>query len=189
MSMMYNRYLQKHINGVCGAFRWIQEYAPEILWMYSSKITDLYKLETEIINEHDTSKREDDEYLPYDKYYYGNNKSSEVVDAYNIAWLKHLHRNPHHWQHWVLINDDDGMKALDMPMQYIIEMICDWWSFSFDKGNLYEIFDWYNDPERQAKFMFSDTTKKNVDKIMQLLRQNLERTGGYEKWSKLGGIE
>lgn len=189
MSMMYNRYLQKHINGVCGAFRWIQEYAPEILWMYSSKITDLYKLETEIINNHDNSKRENDEYYAYDRYFYGNNKSSEVVDEFNVAWLKHIHRNPHHWQYWVLVNDDDGIKALDMPMEYIIEMICDWWSFSVTKGNLYEIFDWYNDPERQAKFIFSDATKKNVDKIMSLLRQNLERTGGYEKWSKLGGME
>ena len=32
---------------------------------------------------------------------------------------------------------------LEMPYDYIIEMICDWWSFSWQSGNLYEIFKWY----------------------------------------------
>ncbi|MFR1480703.1 MAG: DUF5662 family protein [Hydrogeniiclostridium mannosilyticum] len=31
-----------------------------------------------------------------------------VVQAFQRAWLLHIHRNPHHWQHWVLINDDPG---------------------------------------------------------------------------------
>lgn len=31
-----------------------------------------------------------------------------------------------------------------MPKQYAIEMLCNWWSFGFKSGNLYEIFDWYN---------------------------------------------
>lgn len=25
---------------------------------------------------------------------------------FNIAWLKHIHRNPHHWQYWILLNDN-----------------------------------------------------------------------------------
>nr|DAE02562.1 MAG TPA: hypothetical protein [Siphoviridae sp. ctmYS12] len=29
---------------------------------------------------------------------------------------------------------------MDMPYNYIIEMICDWWAFSWNKGNLQEIF-------------------------------------------------
>jgi hypothetical protein len=46
--------------------------------------------------------------------------------AFNVAWLHHQHRSPHHWQHWVLRNDDGSTVALEMPTRYALEMLCDW---------------------------------------------------------------
>ena len=94
------------------------------------------------LNLHDASKYTPAEYDAYDKYFYGD-KTKKVEENFNIAWLHHIHNNPHHWQHWVLVNDEDGPRALEIPKEYVIEMICDWWAFSHKSGNLYEIFDWY----------------------------------------------
>lgn len=126
---------------------------------------------------HDISKYSPDEYTPYDNYFYGE-KSSTATIALNRAWLIHIHRNPHHWQHWVLINDDpnEGEIILDIPYNYIIEMICDWWAFSWNKGNLNEIFDWYEEHKNYMKL--SDKTRKTVEDIMYKIKNNLEETNG-----------
>lgn len=106
---------------------------------------------------HDESKYSKEEYEPYDAYFYGGNKSYEVVMNFNKAWLHHIHNNPHHWQHWVLINDDastnengipyehklNNLTALEMPLEYVYEMIADWWTFSWKNNNLLEMFNWY----------------------------------------------
>lgn len=45
---------------------------------------------------------------------------------FNRAWLQHIHRNPHHWQHW-LLQQDDGRRVVLLPEADIIdEMVCDW---------------------------------------------------------------
>ena len=126
---------------------------------------------------HDISKYSPDEYTPYDNYFYGE-KSSTATIAFDRAWLMHIHRNPHHWQHWVLINDDpnEGEIILDIPYNYSIEMICDWWAFSWNKGNLNEIFDWYEEHKNYMKL--SDKTRKTVEDIMYKIKNNLEETNG-----------
>ena len=105
----------------------------------------------------------------YDNYFYGD-KSEE--DEFNYAWLQHIHNNPHHWQYWVLINDDDGTIGLDIPYNYIIEMILDWWSFSWKTGNLYEIFNWYN--EHKKTMILNETTKIIVESILNDMREILD---------------
>ena len=102
------------------------------------------------------------------------NKSYEVEEAYKKAWLLHLHRNPHHWQYWILINDDpkEGTILLDMPDNYILEMICDWWAFSWKSGNLDEIFKWY---EEHGPYMkLSIRTRQKVEDAFSLIKQKLE---------------
>lgn len=165
MSAQYDLYLQQHRANVHKGFQWIQENLPELL-------ADGVAWQTEF--SHDASKNEPDEYEAYDRYFYGNNKSYQVVQDYRRAWLFHLHRNPHHWQHWILINDDpkEGEIALDMPYNYILEMICDWWAFSWQKGNLYEMFNWYDDHEAYIKM--SQKTRKTVDDILGKIKSKLD---------------
>lgn len=170
MSAEYDFYLEQHKMNVAKGYRWLADNLPEVLdidMRYSC-------LERLICYEHDKSKTEQDEYLAYDAYFYGNNKSYQVVQDYDYAWLVHLHRNPHHWQYWVLINDDpkEGEVCLDMPYNYIIEMICDWWSFSWKTENLYEIFKWYD--ERKEHIKLSDKTRKTVDNILGKIKKKLD---------------
>ena len=117
MSYQYNQYLEKHKSNVEEGFRWLQKNLPEI--------TEGSGAEHNIIFAHDQSKMEPDEYEAYDAYFYGGNRSYAVVEDFRKAWLLHIHRNPHHWQHWVLINDDpeEGEIVLEMPYCYILEMI------------------------------------------------------------------
>lgn len=166
MSAQYDLYLQQHRANVYKGFEWIRENLPELLVNGNGA-----EWQTEFV--HDASKNEPDEYEAYDAYFYGGNRSYRVMENYRRVWLLHLHRNPHHWQHWVLINDDpkEGEIALDMPYNYILEMICDWWAFSWQKGNLNEIFNWYD--EHKAYIKMSPKTQKLVEDILGKMKENL----------------
>lgn len=168
MSWEYDNYLEEHITNVANAYMWLHKNMSIILlpeYEYGH-----------IIRSHDKSKYESAEYDAYDAYFYGKNKSYQVVQEYNYAWLHHIHHNPHHWQYWVLINDEDGTVALDMPYNYIIEMICDWWSFSWKSGNLRGIFSWYD--EHKNNMILSDETQKTVEDILNKIEQYLNEQDG-----------
>lgn len=167
MSFQYDQYLANHRSNVKRGYDWLCEHLPDV-------INECTNARWQTIFAHDQSKNEIDEYEAYDAYFYGNNRSYAVVQNYNRAWLLHIHRNPHHWQHWVLINDDpkEGELVLEMPYDYIIEMICDWWSFSWKNGELKEIFSWYNEHSKYMKLAFK--TRETVEKILGLIKTKLE---------------
>ena len=167
MSYQYDQYLIKHKENVKNGFDWIRNNLPDM-------IKDIPNLEWQCCFAHDQSKSESDEYEAYDAYFYGNNKSYQVVQDYRKAWLLHLHRNPHHWQHWVLINDDpkEGEILIEMPINYIWEMICDWWAFSWEKGNLHEIFKWYDEHKKYMKL--HTNTRKKVEDILGRIKEKLD---------------
>lgn len=168
MSREYDNYIQQHKDNVVKGYEWMKVHIPEKL---PGGFTDA----CDSILSHDKSKYESDEYFAYDKYFYGNNRSYQVCQDFNYAWLFHLHKNPHHWQHWVLICDDpeNGEIIMDMPIQYIIEMICDWWAFSWSKGDLHEIFKWYE--ERKKYIKLSDKTRKTVEGILGAIESELNK--------------
>ena len=49
-----------------------------------------------------------------------------IREDFDRAWLRHQHKNPHHWQHWVLREDSGATKLLEMPLRYRKEMLADW---------------------------------------------------------------
>lgn len=111
MSFQYDQYLARHRANVKRGFDWLSENLPGLM---TNTLTAGWNTEFA----HDQSKNEPDEYEAYDAYFYGNNRSYEVVQRYQRAWLLHIHRNPHHWQHWILIHDDmeDGeLYPITMP--------------------------------------------------------------------------
>lgn len=172
MSFQYDQYLQQHRANVHSGYEWLCENLPVII---ESVPTAGWNTEFA----HDQSKYEKDEYDAYDAYFYGGNRSFEVVENYKRAWFLHLHRNPHHWQYWILINDDpkEGEIVLEMPYDYIIEMICDWWAFSWASGNLYEIFDWYEEHSNYMKL--ATKTRETVEYILNAIKEKLAELG-YE---------
>ncbi|MBO5711463.1 MAG: hypothetical protein J6R47_01360 [Acholeplasmatales bacterium] len=179
----YNQYLDQHIGNVQRGYDWLKENLPEVLsednYVHE---TSYYGELDEIIEQHDKSKynKVPDaenyydlacEWDAYNDYFYGE-KTPEVESAFNKAWLAHIHANPHHWQHWLLQHDDEGLECLDMPYVFIIEMICDHWSFSWKSDNLYEIFKWYDD--HKEGIQFSDKTRKTYESILDKIKEKLD---------------
>ena len=161
MSYLYDEYLRDHIEGVQKAYAWLMDHR---LIPGDAFMPDM--------TEHDASKRNAAEYDAYDRYFYGGNRSYQVVKDFNYAWLHHIHNNPHHWQYWVLQHDDEPEEALEMPRRYVIEMICDWWSFSWKKGELEGIFDWY---EKHKDMKLHENTRKLVEDILGKMKAILEK--------------
>ena len=89
---------------------------------------------------HDWSKFLPSEFIPYARYFYnpdgtpkqrrddtGYYKPADTGDAaFDFAWLLHQKRNRHHWQWWILPEDSGGIKVLQMPVKYWLEMLADW---------------------------------------------------------------
>lgn len=170
MSVEYDLYLHEHKTNVKKAFHWMRD---NLLAVADSILTEGYDLEWQIGLAHDESKNDPDEYKAYDAYFYGGNKSYKVTQEFNLAFLRHMHKNPHHWQHWILLADGNKHEELimDIPYNYIIEMICDWWSFSWKSGNLYEIFAWYE--ERKDNIKLSPDTRKKLEYILESIKNEL----------------
>ena len=118
-------------------------------------------------------------------YYLVNNDiveySEDLENQIMYAFLHHLHNNPHHWQYWVLIHDSDEShkeEVLDMPYNYVVEMVCDWWSFSWmefwktgEEEQLLGVFAWYDDNKHSMKL--SNATRYEVEYLLDSLRQSL----------------
>ena len=89
---------------------------------------------------HDWSKFRLSEFVPYARYFYGNypkfdsGKSAafgglfkeDIKRHFDKAWLYHIHRNRHHWQYWLLQEDDGPQKNIPIPLKYLKEMLADW---------------------------------------------------------------
>ena len=159
MSVEYTKYLVEHINNVNKAANWMNEH-------------DIFDKRYQIRN-HDDSKYSSEEYDAYDAYFYGGSDKSqeEVNKEFDYAWLHHIHNNPHHWQHWVLNEDEGSSKVLEMPTSYVFEMIADWWSFSWTSGNLYEVFDWY---DKHKDMKLHPNTRKLVEDTLAKIKAELD---------------
>lgn len=89
---------------------------------------------------HDLSKFLPDEWLPYTNYFYGKEFNDR---RFRAAWNRHIHRNPHHWQYWILTQDEDPRMILPMPHQYRVEMLCDWIGAGKVQGHGNDVLEWY----------------------------------------------
>ena len=155
-------YLAEHIGNVNKGLHWMLDN----LGLSQEEKSAIVEAMT---HQHDASKYDKAEYDAYDKYFYGANKTYAVVESFNYAWLHHIHNNPHHWQYWVLLEDDpeEGLpyKTLMIPLPYIFEMIADWWTFSWKNNNLFEIFNWY--AEHRDKQYINPESRKILERILE----------------------
>ena len=156
----YMSYLNSHIQAVNKAWNYIR---PKI---YNDSQFNEYIAEADFnIHHHDESKYDKEEFESYLNYFYPYNKSKDEKE-FNYAWLRHQNLNKHHWQYWCLINDDGGkIEPLDIPVEYVIEMVCDWASFQFMYQNKY-VIDWYED--NKDNIILSDKSRKLVEKLVYL---------------------
>lgn len=76
---------------------------------------------------HDLSKYSFVEFWSGVKYYQGNRSPidrEKELKGYSLGWLHHKGRNKHHWEYW-LDNAANGVRAVEMPVNYVVEMFCD----------------------------------------------------------------
>lgn len=152
----YRQYLEQHIDNVSKA--WRECLKPNITNQYI--IPDMEY----IIRIHDRSKYNGDEFEAYAQYFYGKTPPSEkTIKKFNTAWLLHQNKNPHHWQHWVLINDDGTIEAQDMPLIYVLEMLCDWHSFRYVDNSI-STQQWYE--QHRDKMILSPNTIKLIEQYL-----------------------
>ena len=145
----YKDYIIAHKKRVEKFASWLEENCPEV---FEGVDLDVF---WDLIKEHDESKFSEEEFEPYAQRWHGDKKKTFEYDQ---AWKHHWMNNEHHPEFWL---------GEDMPYIYILEMICDWGSFSIDKGDLKELSDFYynkaeNDPEKNL----SDATKEIIHDLL-----------------------
>ena len=156
----YEEYLNQHISGVKKAFNSIKN---GLLTESDLTVEELTKLEIQIEN-HDSSKYEDEEFYPYLHHFYPSEAGADNEVFYDRAWNHHQKSNPHHWQYWILQKDSGSQKILDMPEEYIIEMLCDWSSFQYVTDSESTANNWYS--KNKDVMILSDNTKAIVEKYL-----------------------
>lgn len=171
MSEAYDQYLNEHISSVKNGWQWMKDHLIENLDI--GEPINIWEIDKRV-GSHDESKTKPDEYYAYDRWFYGGNQSYADKIAFETAFLKHMHRNPHHWQYWILTHDNSGEPEteIEMPIPYVFEMICDWWSFSWRKGDLYEIFSWWDEHKDYIKL--EKHTRELVEKILNGMKKTLD---------------
>jgi hypothetical protein len=104
---------------------------------------------------HDWSKFRPSEWVPYAQSFHGPWKYEDrpewLVSAFDAAWLHHQNRNKHHWQYWLLVQDDDDNKILPMPDKYRKEMLADWRGAGRAYTGKDNTLEWYS--ERHEKWV------------------------------------
>jgi Family of unknown function (DUF5662) len=125
---------------------------------------------------HDWSKFLPSEWVPYANYFYGGAQPKERKIAYfhqpgdelgkrfDKAWLLHIHRQPHHWQHWVLREDEGGTKCLEMPHHFVREMVADWLGAGRTQTGKWGIRDWYD--KNKNNIRIHDNTRLLVEYLL-----------------------
>ena len=101
---------------------------------------------------HDWNKFLPKQWFPYIEHFHGGNTtikgdaydpSKDKDVAFKLAWADHIHRNDHHWQHYVVFGRDLKLEALPMPLKNIKKMVCDWKAASKAQKNHKTVKEWY----------------------------------------------
>lgn len=94
---------------------------------------------------HDLSKFSLEEFPYYARNFFGDKANP---DGFARAWLHHIHKNKHHWQHWIFPDSftpkgstvENGV--VEMPYNYAKEMIADWMGASKAYIGSFDMMDW-----------------------------------------------
>lgn len=150
-------YIETHIENIKKAYNWIKEYCPEIL-----ENVDKKELEKNI-EKHDASKYSKEEFMPYARYFFLGDKE-KYQKEFDVAKWHHYKHNPHHPEYW------DGKV---MPEVYIIEQICDWWTFGWKSNDLADIFKFNKNNEEKFKKLMHPKSYARLQELLKILQKKL----------------
>ena len=117
---------------------------------------------------HDMSKFRPSEWKAYAYTFYNEDGSTRYLETreFNVAWLKHQHRNPHHWQHWILRKDSEvDVEVMPMPATYVREMVADWFGAGRAITGTWEAAAWYD--KNKDKIMLHPVSRSLVEQFLQ----------------------
>ena len=153
----YKTYVEEHKDRVRQFAEWLRGKLPEV---FDGVDFDIFN---ELIQEHDDSKFSEPEFEPYAQHFYGDKKNDF---EYEEAWRHHWTHNEHHPEFWL---------GEDMPYIYILEMLCDWGSFSIASGNMKELSDFYfNKARDDEEKNLSENTKIIIEEILEKINSVIE---------------
>jgi hypothetical protein len=117
---------------------------------------------------HDWSKFSRAEWTPYANRFFGGRAGIEDKsldpDEFRRAWLHHIHRNPHHWDHWLFASGDK--RILEMPDHFVREMVADWLAAGRAINGSWDIREWF--AKTHAKQLMGQQTKEQVVHLINL---------------------
>lgn len=152
------KYINEHKERVQQFADWLEENLPEL---FDNIDLDLFH---DMIEEHDDSKFSEEEFEPYAQKWFGDKKKSL---AYDEAWKHHWMNNEHHPEFWL---------GEDMPYIYILEMICDWGSFSIKSGDMKELSKFYYEKAKDDEEKnLSESTKEIIEDILSKIDSIIDR--------------
>ena len=150
-------YIEEHKANVKKFSEWLKENVPEL---FDKIDIDVFN---DLIKEHDDSKFSEEEFEPYAQRWFGNKEKSL---EYEEAWKHHWTHNEHHPEFWL---------GEDMPYIYILEMLCDWGSFSITSGDFRELSKFYYEKAKDDEEKnLSDNTKTIIEEILDKINSVLE---------------
>ena len=153
----YRNYIIAHKERVEQFADWLKENLPEVFENVDIEAFD------EVISEHDESKFEEEEFEAYAQRFYNN---GEEGFEFEEAWKHHWTHNEHHPEFWL---------GEDMPLIYILEMLCDWGSFSIEKNDFSELSKYYYEQAKDDdEKNLSDNTKIIIEEILDKINSVLE---------------
>ena len=129
----YMKYIEEHMNNVAKVW---EDMQPTLVGEFSLFNDHRNKLIDQILA-HDLSKYSSEEFDAYRAKFFpekdGSNEDSYkqlVKERFVCAWNHHQKSNPHHWQYWIMWAPE-GSTILEMPFEYMFEMLCDWTAMSY----------------------------------------------------------
>ena len=152
----YKNYIEEHKERVKQYADWLKENLPEL---FDNIDLELFN---DMITEHDDSKFSEPEFEAYAQHFYGDKNNDLEFDE---AWKHHWTHNEHHPEFWL---------GEDMPYIYILEMLCDWGSFSIASGDMKELSNYYYDQARDDEEKnLSDNTKNIIEEILEKINSKI----------------
>lgn len=131
----------------------------------------------EQLKQHDQSKFSPTEFGAYALHFCGGG----APDLFAVAWLHHIHKNAHHWNHWLFADGftPKGSKvengAVEMPEHYALEMMADW-----QAANIV-----YSKSEDMSEWLASNMGRIMVHSRTAIFLRKILRELGYGKITDL----
>lgn len=123
---------------------------------------------------HDWHKLLPGEWIPYVNHFYRKpaetsregyyHNPDDAKREFNTAWLKHINRGPHHWQHWMLVYDSGDVFLIPMPDRFIREMVADWSGAGRAQGHGNDVLPWYT--KNRDRMSLHPETRARVEELI-----------------------